>query len=84
MSRTASSRTRSLSRGVEDKPRPGFQTRYKLRGGGYSLLEDDIPIPALKTQNNSIVFADSKRAFDQSFEPTSRKLKDANFSHHDP
>ena len=83
MSRASSSRARSSSRGVNDRPRPGFEIKYRLRGGGPLLNEDEVPKSinqsfqngssynpnrkSSKRRSQSFLFADSKKAFDQSF-----------------
>ena len=100
MSRASSSRARSLSRGVDERPKPGFAVKYRLRGGG-PLVNDDEAAQHInqsfqngstyqpqkknsKRRSNSFLFANSKRAFDESFQPTSCKLTGESFRHHNP
>ena len=100
MSRAGSSKARSLSRGLSERPKPGFETRYKLRGGGpvvkegqgTSNLNESFQTGSayyphnrtVKRRSNSFLFANSKQAFDASFEPTSCKLTGESFRHHNP
>ena len=90
MSRASSSRPRSFSRGRDEQPKPGFAVKYRLRGGG-PLVNDDEAANHInqsfqngstynpnrknsKRRSNSFLFANSKKAFDESFEPVSCKL----------
>lgn len=82
MSQSGSSRVRSFSRGSE-RAMPGFQKRYKIRGGHSSVLDVDSLTPG-RQRTKSLLFANSKRAPDESFYPTSTKLQGENFKHHDP
>ena len=77
MSRASSSKGRPASK-------PGFQTKFKQRGGTFSVLDNHSSHKTGRHRSRSLLFADSKRAPDESFYPTSVKLHGENFKHHHP
>ena len=84
MSRASSSRVRSHSNNSSRQQPSGFQTRYKVRGGNSAILDEHEINKGGRHRTKSLLFANSKKAFDESFAPTSVKLKQENFKHHDP